>query len=295
MQRWKHAGRGPKTALALAAVFAVASLALFQSAYASTPPYPGPPGQPGIPNGPTLGCNPTGTTNETWVCGFDALSTVTFKVDGHFAGTYTADSNGCVLVVVTFLHGEVSVNGNAPVHVHPGLNYLIVEGTKTTKGVKLTVGLRLPFTTPREGTNSCSSSGPPPTAPTTSFPPPSSTSTFPGRPTIPTFPVVTTAHGYVPTTLAWVIKTPLQDSPNKVVLEASLIAAVLAAVLGAGALGAIWSSGEGAPGGEAPVAPVGAPTPGGDAPLSSEPPAPPGNGAFERPETPTGPQGGGAP
>ena len=39
------------------------------------PPTPARPALPGIPNGPSLGCNPTGTTSETWVCGFNALST----------------------------------------------------------------------------------------------------------------------------------------------------------------------------------------------------------------------------
>jgi hypothetical protein len=265
MQRFRHAGRGPKSTLVLSLLLALTSLALFQVAYAAEPPYPGPPGLPGIPPGPSLGCNPAGTTNATWICGFDPLSTVTFKVNGHYAGTAQADSNGCVLVVVTFLHGQVSVSGNAPVATRHGKNYLIVVGTRTHNGVKQEVGRRLAFSTPAAGTNSCRShTSPPPVPPPTSFPIGGGT-TIPPRPTTTLFPVVTTAHGYTPTTLAWVIKTPLSDSPNRVILESSLIAAVLAAALAAGALGAIWSGGDrageaaaGAAGGEAAGADAGA-------------------------------------
>ena len=310
MQRWKHAGRGPKSALLLGILLGMASLLLFQAAYAAEPPYPGPPGLPGIPNGPSLGCSPTGATNSTWVCGFDALSSVSFIVNHHAAGTSVADSNGCVLVVVTFLKGEVSISGNAAVPVKAGLNFLVVQGYKTTNGIRQLVGLRLPFSTPAEGHNSCNLKPSPPVSTTTAPPSSGSTTTIPGPPTTTTFPVVTTSHPYYPTTLAKAIETPLRISPNKVILESSLLAAVLAAALSAGALGAIWAAGErgsrGATSGGT-AAPSGTPPPpstdptglgagaGGGPGPSPGVGAPPGGGAtsaFSRP-TASGPPPGG--
>lgn len=269
MQRWRHARRGPKVTLVLAVLVAIGSLCMYQAAYATTAvnPYPGPPAGPHIPPGPYFGCTPTGTTKATWVCGFNALSTVTFKVDGKAAGTGTADSNGCILVVVSFLNGEVSVNGNAPVPVHPGANYIEVLGTKNSNHVAGTVGLRLSFTTPPHGTNTCAIAPPPPlvstTVPTVS---PVTQVSIPPRITSTTFAIVTTSHPTVPTTLAKVIETPLEISPNKVILESSLLAALLSLLLAAGALGSVWRGdprrrpngptrapagdpGEGAPGG----------------------------------------------
>jgi hypothetical protein len=232
MQRWRHAGLGPRCALVAGVLLGVASLVMYQSAYAAVPPpYPGPPGLPGIPNGPTLGCNNTGSSNATWVCGFNPLTTITFKVDGRAAGTSEAMSSGCVLVVVTFLSGEVQIDGNAPVPVKPGTNYLIVEGEKTSSSGSQLVGLRLPFQTPKGSNSVCV---------TTPTPPTSSVSTLPKHPTT-SFPRETTTHPFYPTTLAKVLETPLVISPNKVIIESSLLAGVLAAALSAGALGAMWA------------------------------------------------------
>ncbi len=314
MQRWKHARRGPKSALVVGILLGVASLLLYQSAYAATPPpYPGYPATPSIPNGPSLGCNPTGTDNATWVCGFNVLTKVTFKVDGRNAGSAEADSNGCVLVVVTFLAGKVSVNGNAPVPVHAGRNFLIVEGFKlTSHDVEQRVGLRLPFVIPNGTSVKCATTPPtvppvtqPTTQPTTGPSSQGSTTTlFPRRP--PGLMIYTTTTRFYPTTLAKVFETPLALSPNKVILESSLLAAVLAAVLSAGALGSIWASGEDGPvggaaggtdggdppgGGEGDVAAAG-PPPAASAPSSGpvtaapSTPASSAGSAFERPPAP---------
>jgi hypothetical protein len=237
MTRWKHAGRGPKCTLLVGILLGVASLALYNSAYAATlgePPYPGSPALPGIPNGPKLGCNPTGTSNETWVCGFNALSNTTFQVNGQKAGGYQADSNGCVLLVLTFSLGSVSVNGNAPVRTRVGANYLVIEGHKTTKTGTYVVGLRVEFEVPHGNARSCVTGPVTTTVPTTSPTSVTSSTVKPLR-----FPRFTTSTRRNPTTLAKVIETPLEISPNKVILETSLLAAVLAAVLSAGALGSI--------------------------------------------------------
>jgi hypothetical protein len=296
MTRWKHAGRGPKCTLLVGILLGVASLVLYNSAYAATlaePPYPGSPALPGIPNGPKLGCNPTGTSNETWVCGFNALSNTTFQVNGQKAGGYQADSNGCVLLVLTFSLGSVSVNGNAPVRTRVGANYLIIEGHKTTKTGTYVVGLRVEFEVPHGNARSCVTGPVTTTVPTTS----SVTSSTVKPPRLPRF---TTSTRRNPTTLAKVIETPLEISPNKVILETSLLAAVLAAVLSAGALGSIWASegdegtgGEGAPpppgdGGAAPAlgGPPDAPV---EPPTAPEPPSPP-----EPPSTPEAAESGGA-
>jgi hypothetical protein len=267
MQRWRHAGLGPRCALVAGVLLGVASLVMYQSAYAAVPPpYPGPPGLPGIPPGPTLGCNNPDTSNVTWVCGFNPLTTITFKVDGRNAGTSEAGSSGCVLVVVTFLAGEVQVDGNAPVPVKPGTNYLIVEGEKTSSAGNQLVGLRLPFRTPTGTGTLC--------VPTTT-----TSSTFvvpPKHPT--TFPRETTTHPFSPTTLAKVLETPLVISPNKVIIESSLLAGVLAAALSAGALGAMW----GGTGRDVPPDAAAPPAAAGEPPDEPEaPPSPP-----EPPRTP---------
>jgi hypothetical protein len=262
----------------------MASLLLIQAAYAATPPpYPGYPGQPGIPPGPTLGCNNAGTDATTWVCGFNAQSAVTFQVNGHYAGSGTADANGCVLVIVQFFHGHVQVNGNAPIRVRPGVNYLIVEGHKTTGGTTQVVGLRLPFATPPPGRTSCPKTKPTPPTSIVTVPTSGPPTSIGPRPTVTTFPVLTTIHGFYPTTLAKVIETPLMISPNKVIVESGLLSGVLAAVLSAGALGVIWSAGEGteagasaagaAAGGAAAGGAAGAS--GGQPPPTPPPPMPP--------------------
>jgi len=274
MQRWKHAGRGPKYTLIVGILLGVASLVLNQNAYAQTQfGYPGNPATPTIPTGPTLGCTPPGASNASWVCGFNPLTAVKFTVDGHFAGTYTADSNGCVEVVITFLAGEVQINGNAPVRVRHGQNYVTILGHKTESGAKVRVGLRLPFSTPVGDNNLCVIS---PTGPSG----PSSTLT---RPTSSSFPIETTAHGFYPTTLPKAIETPLVISPNRVILVTSLLAAVLAAVLSAGALGAMWSSGGSSPPGAAGASSAGA-TPG-------EPPSGSGGSGGPSGPEPGGPSG----
>ena len=139
MQRWKFAGWGPRLGLVAGVVMAVLSFSLYQFAYAAAPPYPGHPGTPGIPNGPSLACNDDNTSNQTWVGGFNDLSTATFKVDGRFAGTSQADSNGSVFVLITFLNGVVSIDGNSEVPDRAGVNYLIVEGKRTIRGTPVTV------------------------------------------------------------------------------------------------------------------------------------------------------------
>jgi hypothetical protein len=246
MQRWKHAGRGPKSTLIVGLLLGVASLVLYNAAYAAAePPYPGSPALPGIPLGPKLGCLPTGTSKTTWVCGFNARSHTTFKVNGHAAGTYQADTNGCVLITLTFTNGEVSVNGNAPVPIRTGTNYLIIQGRKTTPTGTYTVGLRMAFTIPHGNAQTCV-----PVTTSTSFPPATSTIVRPR------FPRITTSTRFQPTTLAKVIETPLEISPNKVILESSLMAAVLAAMLSAGALGSIWNAGSSAATGAATGAAV---------------------------------------
>jgi hypothetical protein len=263
MQRWKHAGRGPKYTLLVGILLGVASLVLNQNAYAQSQfGYPGNPATPSIPTGPSLGCTPAGMSNASWVCGFNPGTTVTFRVDGRVAGTATSDSNGCVLVVITFLPGKVQIDGNAPVPVRHGTNFVTVLGHKTEPAGTVRVGLRLPFSTPAGNNNTCAVT---PVGPT-----PTSGTVFPPRPTSATFPIETTAHGFYPTTLAKVIETPLVISPNKVIAETSLLAAVLAAVLSAGALGALWASGgsAGADGGARP----------GVAPASGEPPQTGGSG-----------------
>jgi hypothetical protein len=309
MQRWRHAGRGPKCTLLVGVLLGVASVVLYQSAYAAAvePPYPGSPATPSISNGPPFGCAPTGTSNATFVCGFNALSSVTFTVNGRAAGTGQADSNGCVLVTVSFSLGKVSVDDNAPVPTHVGTNYVVVKGKKTNaSGVTYTVGLRISFLVPHGNDRSCvagvttlPTTGPtsppttPPTGVSTSFRPPSHRQVF------------TTSTRFNPTTLAKVIETPLQISPNRVILVSSLLAAVLAAVLSAGALGSLWYAGErvgpagvagavavddagaappdtsGGAGGPPAPEPTGTPTPeaGGDAPDAPAPEPGGGGGA----------------
>ncbi len=245
MTRWRHAGRGPKCTLLAGILLGVASLALYNSAYAATlePPYPGSTALPGITNGPTLGCNPTGTSNETWVCGFNAMSTTHFFVNGHAAGTYEADTNGCVLIVLSFSHGKVAINGNRAVRTRAGVNYMIIKGVKTNAAGSATVGVRFAFEVPHGSSRHCVTT--PATTSTTGVPstgPPSSSATSTTHPRRPTFPKFTTSTRYNPTTLAKVIETPLEISPNRVILESSLLAAVLAAILSAGALGSIWAS-----------------------------------------------------
>lgn len=282
MTRWKHAGRGPKCTLLVGVLLGIASLVLYNSAYAATlgePPYPGSPALPGIPNGPKLGCSPTGTASETWVCGFNALSNTTFEVNGEKAGGYQADSNGCVLLVLTFNLGSVQVNGNASVRTRAGTNYLIIKGHKTTKTGTYVVGLRVAFQVPHGNARTCVT-GPAVTTTTSPFSTTSSTSSTATSTTLkrPRFPRFTTSTRNNPTTLAKAIETPLEISPNKVILETSLLAAVLAAILSAGALGSIWAA-EGGGGhdgeGGAPSAGEGGAGPAGGAPDAPPAPTPP--------------------
>jgi hypothetical protein len=289
MQRWKHAGRGPKYTLLLGILLGVASLVLNQNAYAQSQfGYPGNPATPTIPTGPSLGCTPTGQSNESYVCGFNPLSKVTFLVDGHFAGTATSDSNGCVLVAIAFLAGAVQIdgaNGNARVHVRQGENFVTVIGHKNESGGTVKVGFRLPFSTPVGDSNTCVVS---PSGPT-------STTQFPTRPTSSTFPIETTIHGFFPTTLPKSIETPLSISPNRVILASSLLAAVLAAVLSAGAVGALWASGGSAEAGPGDALTAGAPPPPAQQPSGpggsngTGGPEPPGPGGPPGPTVPTEP------
>jgi|GEM_PF-4482839 len=279
MQRWKHAGRGPKYTLLVGILLGVASLVLNQNAYAQSQfGYPGNPATPSIPTGPSLGCTPSGASNASWVCGFNPVTAVKFFVDGKYAGTATSDSNGCVLVVITFLSGNVQIDGNAPVPVRHGTNYIKILGHKTVTGGTVRVGLRLPFSTPIGNNNACVVS---PTGP-------SGSTSFPPRPTSSTLPIETTTHGFYPTTLAKAIETPLVISPNRVILEASLLAAVLAAVLSAGALGAMWSAG-----GSSPSAAAGGPS--GAGPPGGDPPANAGGTSGPSGPEPGGPSGPGGP
>jgi hypothetical protein len=247
MQRWKHAGRGPKCTLLVGLLLGVASLVLYQSAYAATlqqKGYPGSIALPRIPTGPALGCTPTLTSHYTWVNGFDPLSDVTFTVNDHPAGSTQALSNGSVLVLLSFGSGTVQVNGNAPVRTHVGWNVLVIKGHKTTStGFPQVVGLRLKFQVPHDDARSCVTSPTTSTSfgPTGASGPTGITSTSLHPPKLPRF---TTSTKFMPTTLAKAIESPLQISPNKVILESSLLAAVLAAVLSAGALGSIWAAGE---------------------------------------------------
>lgn len=290
MQRWKHAKQGPKCALIVGILLGVASLTLYQSAYAATsdPPYPGSTATPGITNGPSLGCNPTGTTNETWVCGFNAVTSTSFKVNGQAAGSYQADSHGCVLIVLTFSGGEVSVNNNKSVPTHAGTNTLVIEGHKTTSSGTYVVGLRISFMVPHGNSKLCvtSSATTTTTGEATTVPSGSST-TIPHHRT-----VFTTSTRIMPTTLAKALETPLQISPNKVILESSLLAAVLAALLSAGALGSMWASGAEAPigGGTAPGGGEGGVGGGEPLPPTGGPSAPSGPSG---PSGPAGPSGGG--
>jgi len=302
MQRWKHAGRGPKCTLIVGILLGVSSLVLYNSAYAAalaSPPYPGSIALPGIASGPKLGCTPTGTTKQTWVCGFDALTSTTFTVNGRAAGGYQADSNGCVLITLSFSLGEVSVNNNAPVPTHVGTNYLVIKGHKTTSSGTYVVGLRVSFLVPQGTAQQCVTS-PATTSTTSGFPTTSfsgATTTSIKRPKRP-FPLFTTSTRFMPTTLAKVIETPLEISPNKVILETSLMAAVLAAILSAGALGSIWNAeaGGAAEGGGGPAPPAAGGEGGGPAP-SGEGGAGPGGGAPEAPAAPEapGPTGSGEP
>ncbi|HUD68992.1 MAG TPA: hypothetical protein VMQ40_02015 [Acidimicrobiales bacterium] len=214
------------------------------------------------------------------------MTTVKFLVDGRVAGTATADSNGCVLVVITFLPGEVQIDGSAPVPVRHGENYVTILGHKTESGGNVKVGLRLPFSTPRGDSNACvvSPSGPPTTG-----------SVFPTRPTSSTLPIETTTHGFSPTTLAKSIETPLVLSPNRVILATSLLAAVLAAILSAGALGAMWTSGGAAPGGSAGASGAGTTPPPGGSPAGSGGPGGPSGPEPGGPSGPGGPGGSSAP
>ncbi|HEV3212705.1 MAG TPA: hypothetical protein VGZ03_04840 [Acidimicrobiales bacterium] len=272
MQRWKHAGRGPKSTLIVGILLGVASLVLYNSAYAAaTGPYPGSIALPGIPNGPRLGCTPTSTAHQTWVCGFNQLSNTHFLVNGRDAGGFQADSNGCVLLTLYFSQGEVSVNNNKPVATHVGINYLIIKGHKTTATGTVVVGLRIAFQVPHGTAQRCKGRpvGPPTTSTTQRTGPPtsSSTTTFPKRHRFPRFTTTTNSN---PTTLAKVIETPLEISPNRVILMTSLLSAVLAALLSAGALGSIWNA-------EATAATAGA-TSGPAAPDDAGGPSAPGDG-----------------
>jgi hypothetical protein len=294
MQRWKHAGRGPKCTLIVGILLGVASLVLYNSAYAAEPPYPGSPALPGIPNGPKIGCTPTGSSHQTWVCGFNAVSKTTFKVNGRAAGSYQADSNGCVLVNLYFSLGEVSVNGNPSVPTHVGINYLIIRGHKTTATGTYVVGLRLAFQVPPGNARRCKVTPiPPPTTPPTVVPtvPPTSSVSIPKRP--PRLPRITTSTRFNPTTLAKVIETPLEISPNRVILMTSLLAAVFAAVVSAGALGSIWNA-EGSAAAAAATATAAAPDDGAGGGPDAPPEEPgPGGGPAPSPEPPPG--AGGAP
>jgi hypothetical protein len=278
MQRWKHAGRGPKCTLIVGILLGVASLVLYNAAYAAAePPYPGSPALPGIPNGPKIGCLPTGSSKETWVCNFNVRSHTTFTVNGRAAGGYQADTNGCVLITLSFSGGTVSVNGNAPVPIREGTNYLIIKGHKTTTTGTYVIGLRMAFTIPHGNAKTCVIS--PPTTSTTSV----SSTTSTARPRFPRF---TTSTRFQPTTLAKVLETPLEISPNKVILESSLMAAVLAAMLSAGALGSIWNAEGSAATSAAMVGAAGAASSTGE---GSGPPGPDDGGG------PPAPDGGGGP
>ena len=300
MQRWKHAGRGPKCALLVGLLLGVASLVLYQSAYAATlqqPGYPGSIALPGTSNGPPLGCTPTGTSNQTWACGFNANSQVSFTVNGVAAGKASVQSTGCILVILTFSPGEVSVNFNTPVATHVGWNAIVVQGHKTTNGATATIGVRFRFQVPHGNSQSCVVTPVGPTTPTTK--PTGTTGTTGSTPTTlhrPGFPLFTTSTRYLPTTLAKAIESPLQISPNKVILETSLLAAVLAAVLSAGALGSLWAAGAR----DVPAAAAAGAAAGGDdagdgdtPPPAPPPPAPP--SAPSAPSAPGGGAGAGAP
>ncbi len=269
MQRRRHRGLGPRYALVAGIVLGGLSVLLYQQAYASNP-YPGPIALPGIPPGPPLGCNNPNTSNYSWLPGFDVLSTVHFRVDGRPAGTALATSEGAVVFLLTFEPGTVAVNGNPPVADHPGDNTLTVFGTRTVKGRAETVGIVRHFTTPTTPGGRC--------APTTTIPPSSSSTSSTSLRTTTSLRTVTTHHRFYPTTLAKVTETPLVISPNKVIMETSLIAGVLGAALSVGALGAMWSgNGRG-------LAPEAAAPPGDTAPPSSPPtPEPPPPSAPEPP------------
>lgn len=245
MHRWRTAGLGPRLSLVAGALLGLLSLSLHEVALAGQAKgYPGPPAGYNITPGPPLGCTPIGATNQTWAHGFNALSTVTFKVDGRLAGASEADSNGEVLIVISFLPGHVQVNDNSPVRDRRGVNYLIAEGKRDDRGVERTVGLRFKFETPTGTRNVCVTKPvvPPPTLPPTTLPP--TVTTLPRRPHHRP-PVETTLHGFYPTTLAEVLRRPLAISPNRVIEETSLLAAVLAAALCAGALGTLFTGGDG--------------------------------------------------
>jgi hypothetical protein len=95
-----------------------------------------------------------------------------------------------------------------------------------------------------------------------------------------------------------VIETPFVISPNRVIEATSLLAAVLAAVMSAGALGAMWSSGGAAAGrgvaapsdGAAPLAVGQQPVSGGAGGSSGPGPAgPSGPGGPSTPSAPSAP------
>lgn len=297
MQRRKHAGLGPRCALLAGVVLVGASILLYQQAYATAPGYPGSIALPGIPPGPPLGCNNPSSDNSSWVSGFDILSTVHFRVDGKAAGTAIADADGAVIFLLAFEPGSVQVNTNPPVADRPGENTLTVVGTRTVKGRAETVGVVRHFTTPSTPNGRCTTTTTVPVS-TPTTPPTSSKSTTTLLRT------VTTRHPFYPTTLAKVTETPLVISPNKVIMETSLIAGVLGAALSVGALGALWG-GNGremvrdAPAstdGEGPAAPPAPPEPPAppttpEAPSSPAPPTPPEPTPPEpaAPSTPGGP------
>ena len=74
--------------------------------------YPGPIGRPGIPPGPPLGTlSPGGSTATTYICGFQAGTDITFKVNGTSVGLGAADNNGCVAFTVSVGDGPtITIN-----------------------------------------------------------------------------------------------------------------------------------------------------------------------------------------
>lgn len=86
--------------------------------------YPGPIGRPGIPPGPPLGTlSPGGSTATTYICGFQAGTDITFKVNGTSVGLGAADNNGCVAFTVSVGDGPTitinTFNKSGPVSLGP--------------------------------------------------------------------------------------------------------------------------------------------------------------------------------
>ena len=218
----------------------------------SEPPYPGSPALPGIPNGPDARLQPDRHDDQTWVCGFNALSTHVLRGErrqgGHLPGGLER-----LRPRRSSRSARRGAGQRQRAGPHSGRDELPDrQGAQDDERAAPASSAcasrsRCRTATPGPASPACRDDDHPPISTTSSTSSTATPTTLSGHGS----PEFTTSTRYYPTTLAKAIETPLEISPNKVILESSLLAAVLAAVLSAGALGSIWAAegGEGRGGG----------------------------------------------